>query len=73
MIDTTMKNTCTTKNNCIGLTYDILTAISVADCKINVHVKSIVTSKAILAGNVFSSIQHKVKFKIISKMDGVNA
>lgn len=44
-----------------------------ADCKIKVHFKNIFISKAILADTVFSSIEQKVKFKFISKMDGVNA
>ena len=61
------------QNNWIGLRHDILITISVADCKIKVHVKNIFTSKAILADTVFSSIEQKVKFKFISKMDGVNA
>ena len=73
MMDTTMKNTCTTKNNCIGLTYDILTTLSVADCKIKVDVKNVVTIKAILAGTALCGIQYELKFKIISKIDGANA
>lgn len=73
MIETTMKNTCTTKNSCIGLTYDILTILSVADCKIKVDVKNVVTIKAILAGTAWSGIQYELKFKTINKMDGANA
>ena len=73
MMDTTMKNTFTIKNNCIGLTYDILTTLSVVDCKIKVDVKNVVTIKAILAGTALSGIQYEQKFKIISKMDGANA
>ena len=72
-MDTTMKNRCTTKNNFIKLPYDILTILSVADCKIKVKFIHVVTSKAILAGSAFFSIQYKLKFKIITKMDGVNA
>ena len=57
MMDTTMKNTFTIKNNCIGLTYDILTTLSVADCKIKADVKNVVTIKVILAGTALSGIQ----------------